>query len=308
MMRIEDLWTSLRREALEAQRRVDATHPLDLYADFEPPDHPGLVLVCDERPKDALSLHAIAVERRRRSDGRWSLRIYLTEPHLLPVFAELCRDIIDFTHKNGQTAQPSVLVLSRIERWRSLMLPEPKSLSRAELRGLIGELIVLESELLPVLTPEEAVAAWTGPLGASQDFRLPNGCKIEVKAVDRYSNRVLINGLNQLDSGADPLHLVLVRLEDTGIDAEGALTAGRLIGRLRTRLAESPTALQAFETLLGFLGWVDTADADHVIVRHDRTERFNVDDRFPRLTATNVPAGVVAATYELLIPQQSVAS
>ena len=40
-MRIEELWTTLRREAVEAQRRVDATHPLDLYADFEPPDRPG---------------------------------------------------------------------------------------------------------------------------------------------------------------------------------------------------------------------------------------------------------------------------
>jgi len=52
--RIEELWTSLRRESVEAQRRVDATHPLDLYVDFEQPDRPGLVLFCDERPNAPL--------------------------------------------------------------------------------------------------------------------------------------------------------------------------------------------------------------------------------------------------------------
>src|ERR1700678_4085851 len=92
--KIEDLWNLLRREVTGAQRRIDSSHALDLYADFEQPDRPGLALFCEERPHDAPSLKAIGIERRQRQDGRWSLRIYLSEPRLLPVFAELCRDII----------------------------------------------------------------------------------------------------------------------------------------------------------------------------------------------------------------------
>jgi hypothetical protein len=301
-MRIEELWTSLRREAVEAQRRVDAAHPLDLYADFEPPDRPGLVLFCDERPNDSPSLKAIGIDRRRRPDGRWAMRVFLEEPRLLPVFAELCRDIIEFTRHNAPGAQPSGSVLSRIERWRSLMQPQLAGLSDAQLRGLIGELLVLEKELFPVLGPDQAIAAWTGPLGASQDFHLPNGRKIEVKAVDRQADRVQINGLDQLDGGSDPLQLFVVRLEDTGINADGAVTAPQLIARLRARLSLAPAALQTFEMLLRFVGWNDAVDADSVAVRLERIDRYDVDEGFPRLIAATVPAAVAEATYELVLP------
>lgn len=41
---IEELWHSLRIGPNAVHRRVDATHPLELYAEFEPPEHFGLVL------------------------------------------------------------------------------------------------------------------------------------------------------------------------------------------------------------------------------------------------------------------------
>jgi hypothetical protein len=304
-MRIEELWSSLRHESVEAQRRVDAAHPLDLYADFEQPDRAGLILFCDERPNDPPSLSAIGIDRRQRPDGRWSLRIYLEEPRLLPVFAELCRDIIDFTRHAPWNAQPSGLVLSRIERWRNLMQPQPAGLSRAQLRGLIGELLILERELLPALGPDQAVSAWTGPLGTSQDFRLPDGRKLEVKTVDRNGDQVQINGLDQLDGGGDPLQLIVVRLEDTGIEAEGAITADRLIEQLKMQLAQAPNALQAFEMLLRFVGWREPADSELVVVRLSRIDRYEVDAGFPRLTPATVPASIVEATYKLALPPSS---
>lgn len=302
MTRIEDLWTALHREAVGSQRRVDASHPLDLYADFEPPDRPGLILVCDERPPEAPPMEAIGIERRKRQDGRWSMRVLLEEPRLLPVFTELCRDIVEFTRENSGAGLPSGLVLSRIARWRSLMETQPPGMSRSQLRGLLGELLVLEQELLTVLTPDQAVSSWTGPLGASQDFRLPDGTKLEVKAVDRHADRTRINGLEQLDSGGDPLRLVVVRLEDTGADADGALTAGRLIARLRSRLEHAPAALESLEALLGFTGWSESIDTDSVVVRLNRIEHYDVRGDFPRLIAANVPDGVTDATYEILLP------
>lgn len=301
-MRIEELWVLLRREATGAQRRVDATHPLDLYADFEQPDRPGLILFCNERPDDAPSLQAIGVDRRQRPDGRWSLRVALHEPRLLQVFAELCRDIVEFARSNARSARPSGLVLARIERWRSLMQPQATGLTRSQLRGLIGELWVLEWELLPALSPDEAVSAWIGPLRARQDFRLPDGRKLEVKAIDHHSDRVQINGLDQLDAGGDPLQLLVVKLEDTGVDAPDAVTAARLIARLRTKLNDAPVALQTFETLLRFAGWDDSIDDDSVAVRPKRIEHYDVNADFPHLTGAIVPDGIVDASYEIRLP------
>lgn len=301
-MRIEDLWDSLGREAMESQRRVDDSHALDLYASFEPPERPGLVLICDERPADAPAMQAVSIERRQRQDRRWSLRLILEEPRLLPVFTELCRDIIEFSRAHAGLGSPSGIVLSRIERWRSLLEPEPQALTRAKIRGLIGELLVLEQRLLPEMTPDQAVSAWIGPLGASQDFRLPDGTKLEVKAVDRHAESVQINGLEQLDDGGDPLRLVIVKLEDTGTEADDALTARQLVARLRTRLENAPAALRAFDVLLGFAGWVDTEDTDAVVVRLDRFEHHDISDNFPRLTVAKVPSGVIEATYKIRLP------
>jgi Putative PD-(D/E)XK family member, (DUF4420) len=144
-------------------------------------------------------------------------------------------------------------VLARIERWRVLLLADSAGLNRFALRGLIGELLVLENRLLPLLGLDEGVAAWTGPLGMAQDFRLPSGQRIEVKAADRDADRVLVNGLGQLDGGGDPLQLVVVRLEDTGRDAPDALTVPLLIGRLRARLTDSPSALRSLTVC--FASW-----------------------------------------------------
>jgi hypothetical protein len=300
-LKIEELWSLLRREAAGAQRRIDSTHPLDLYADFEQPDRPGLVLFCEERPHDAPSLKAIGIERRQRQDGLWSLRIFLAEPRLLAVFAELCRDIIEFTRSRIDPAHPSGPILSRIERWRNLFQEQSPGLSRSQLRGLIGELLVVEGSL-PTLGPDEAVSSWTGPLGTDQDFRLPDGSKIEVKAIDRDAHNVMINGLGQLDGGGDPLRLVVVRLEDTGRDATDAITTSRLVARLRTRLVDAPEALRAFETMLGFAGWNDNSDTDAVAVRVHRMDQYEVSAAFPRLTTATVPTAVLDASYTIALP------
>ena len=69
-------------------------------------------------------------------------------------------------------------------------------------RGLFGELTFLREHLLPPARRREAVAAWTGPTAAHQDFQLP-GAAIEVKT----------------SSGKEPQTLVISserELDDTG--------------------------------------------------------------------------------------------
>jgi hypothetical protein len=301
-MKIEDLWHSLRGPTVEAQRRIDADHPLDIYADFEPPDRPGLVLFCPNQPPDYQSLKSIHIERRQRQDGRWTLRVFLEEPKLIGVFTELCRDIIDSTRVGIDPLRAGSIVLARIERWRTLLLANPAGLNRSALRGLVGELLLLENRLLDLLGPDEAILAWTGPLGMAQDFRLPSGQRIEVKAVDRDADKVLVNGLGQLDGGGNPLQLAVVRLEDTGRDAPGALSVPLLIGRLRMRLADFPSALQSFNSLLRFAGWDDSDEGGQVVVRLVRIDEYEVDATFPRLTSATVPPGVLDATYSIILP------
>jgi hypothetical protein len=299
---IEELWTALRNAGNETlQRRVDATHPLDLYVEFEPPGRPGLVAVCGTRPSAVRPFRSVTIEDGHRADGRWSLRLSLDEPSLLPVFAALCHDIIGFTRSGVTESRLAPVIISRLDRWRRLFERDYTGLSESVLRGLIGELSVLE-QVLDQFSASEAIASWTGPLGTPQDFMLSTGKRIEVKAVRRDARTVRINGLAQLDPGDDPLDLAVVRVEETGANADGAVTAPLLVDRIRARLADDPDALAAFGTTLAFAGWHDNPKHLAVIVRVLSIDRYQIDHGFPRLTRATVPEGIQDADYTIVLP------
>ena len=283
-------------------RRIDETHPLELYAEFEQPDRPGLVLFCPAKPPDARPLRTLCIDRGRRQDGRWWLRLSLSSPDLQPVFAALCRDIVTFTRSGIKDTAAAAAILTRLERWRALLEGDGKGLTHSALRGLIGELLILEADLLPHLPALDAVGSWTGPLGTAQDFLLPSGRRIEVKAVRPEATTVRINGLEQLESSSDPLTLAIVRLADAGAEAEGTVTAPRIIERLRGHLAQDPAALNEFDSRLAAAGWRQHPDHDSVAVRVVAIERHPVGSDFPRLTRRTVPAGVDDADYTITPP------
>ena len=286
---IEQLWRSLKGAGPSVvHRRVDEKHPLELYAEFEQPDRPGLVLFCGAKPPEARPLRALCIDRGRRPDGRWWLRLSLSSPDLEPVFSALCRDIVTFTRSGIKDTAAAAAILTRVERWRALLESDRKGLTDSALRGLIGELLILEADLLPHLPVLDAVGSWTGPLGTPQDFLLPSGQRIEVKAVPFAATRVRINGLEQLDLPSDPLTLAIVRLGDAGSEAEGAVTAPRIIKRLRERLVKDPAALNEFDSRLAAVGWQQHPDHDSLAFRVVAIERHPVGPGFPRLTRRTV--------------------
>jgi hypothetical protein len=305
---IEELWRSLRVGSDAVHRRVDATHPLELYAEFEPPERYGLVLFMRYQPPEPRTLRSLQIDRGVRPDGLWWLRLSVEGSALQPVFAGLCRDVIAFTRTNVDEHSAASVILSRVERWRRLLEGELRGMPITELRGLIGELVILNAEVLPQYSSIDAVTAWTGPLGTAQDFRLPTGQRIETKAVRGDSTSCQIHGLDQLDAGTDPLVLAVVRLDQTGAHADGAITAPSLINALRSRLADDPAALNEFDSRLASAGWHEHPDHENFVVRVIGIEHFPVGEAFPRLIRAAVPHGVLNAAYEIALPSTTTAA
>jgi Putative PD-(D/E)XK family member, (DUF4420) len=299
---IEELWRSLRGGPNAVHRRVDATHPFELYAEFEPPERYGLVLFMKDQPPEPRTLRSLQIDRGVRPDGLWWLRLSVEGSALQPVFAGLCRDVISFTRANVDEHTAASVILSRVDRWRKLLEGGLRGMPIAELRGLIGELVILEADVLPRCSAFEAITAWTGPLGTAQDFRLPSGQRIETKAVRSDSTSCQINGLDQLDAGPDPLVLAVVRLDETGTGAQGAITAPGLINTLRDRIGSDPAALNEFDSRLAAAGWHEHPDHENFVVRVIGIEHFPVADTFPRLVRADVPHGVLDAVYEIALP------
>jgi len=301
-MKIEDIWESLRRTGTSSQRRLDAEHPCDLYADYDPPDQVGLVAICDGRPVLPKPMRAITIEAGQRADGRWSLRLALQQPNLIPVFAALCRDIAAATLNGVTEADLAPTVLGRLHRWRSLLERDAAGLEETTLRGLVGELTILLERVLPENSPRVAIDAWKGPQGAAQDFLLPNGARIEVKAIEWDSRTVRINGLAQLDPGVDELTLAAVRLQTTTPSAQGALTVSQLVERIRLAIAADLDALDLFEARLALIGWHEHPSHDEFAVRVLAVEAHTVTGEFPRLVTSTVPSGVSEVEYDATLP------
>ena len=114
------------------------------------------------------------------SDERIVIR--LTDQEQRDIFLRFCRDIVDATVLAQTEEQAVERFLARTWRWHRLLQGgRDKRLGDDEQRGLIGELVVLERHLLPVLGALDAVRCWTGPLDAPHDFEISR-IHVEAKA------------------------------------------------------------------------------------------------------------------------------
>jgi hypothetical protein len=298
MTSIELLWQSLLAAGEHGgARRVDETHPCDLYAALSEDGRPGLLLFSDVALPTPPSLSSVEAIANRRQDGRWSLGIWLTVDALRSPFGQLCQDLIDAT-RMASPESAGGFILARLARWRRL-LEGAHAISTSELRGLVGELLVLRY-CLDIWSPAEVVDGWVGPLGAPQDFTLP-GLLVEAKAVQPGSPIVQISSVDQLDSTG---RLVLASVTLATVSAEGqGFSVGTFVSDLRQHLIDlnAPMAVLEFDARLAAAGYREDDQMSHATFRGDGIRFFEVRGAFPALHRALLPDGVLDATYEIAL-------
>jgi len=297
--RIEELWDAVRSQTAEPNvfRRVDEDHPLDLYAGI---DHSGdrvLLLVTKAVPDEVPGAGTVTVGVQQREDAEWAVIIRLSRPELAELFGRLCQDLVDTT-RSATTDAGAGLLLRRLQRWRRLLEPsQERSLSERELRGLLGELWVLDTLVLPRLGPWPGVQAWLGPLDAPQDFLL-DGTLIEVKTVTPGASTIPISSVAQLDASS-PLFVGVVTLSPATESTTGAFTPALLLGRVRSAIEASEAATNEFALSLAETGYDENAAYARQWYAVLRTTYCRVDESFPRLTTKDIPTGVLNVVYEV---------
>lgn len=297
MTSIEQLWDALEREGQPGgARRVDETHPCDLYAGLDGSGRRGLILITSEEPPTPPVFESVEVVASLRHDHRWSVALWLDVPTLLAPYARLCQDLIDAT-RGIDAASAGGLLLTRLARWRKLLEPGSGALAITELRGLAGELVVMD-RCMDQWSPPEAIDAWVGPLDSPQDFAFP-GLSIEAKAVLPTASTVRITSADQLDV-VGRLMLAVVTLANVSADITGVSTA-TLVADIRKRLtdAQSPTALLEFDSKLAALGYSDDPVYSATRFRVDGVRFFDVRDPFPAVRRRDLPPGVAEVLYDI---------
>ncbi len=297
-------------------RRVDASSKWDLFWAVDSERNVLLVMKHDTKStsKNRLpKLREIDVRSDLLPGGQPTIVWRLLSSSAKDLFYRLCADIAEATARCGSEAEAVATAVARTWRWHHLLKGGSSGLLSPNLQmGLIGELLVLETYLLPQVGAELAVNGWVGPLDASQDFRVGR-IAIESKAISSdNSGTVRISSEHQLSSeDLDELYLHVSHVDSASPEDHEALCLTDHVKRLRLKLETAHVAVRdRFNALLVAAGYSD--DDDYSVFQWNASERglFCVDDTFPRLTPFTVPAGVGAVSYtvDLSVSGSSLAS
>lgn len=234
--------------------------------------------------------------------GKITLILKLLDSNQRNLFLVLCHDIIASTKSASSELEAVALTVARTWRWYHLLRSGlDQRLSPEEQKGLIGELIILQDTLLPILSPIDAVSAWSGPLGHPKDFECKRVC-IESKARGgAVEPSIKISTEHQLElENIDTLFLYVRVIDRASEDSPASFTITELAQKIFQELIDvEPFAATLLEERLmasGFLREHDYTDYRWLL---GNTSIFHVTNDFPRIVASNLHQGISNVRYKL---------
>lgn len=298
MRKIESRWQALDpAHDKPVFQLLDAEHPLKLYIGRGITGE-YLFLVVDAEPPPKLNeLRSVRISAIERADGQWSLLLTLSQTELASVFALLCEDLVESTRQLVRGSSGMKLVSRRLANWRRLMAEGVNELlSSAEVRGLVGELLILENYFLNRLGHVDAVNSWHGPFGSDQDFVIAEEAW-EVKTIYPDSTAIQISSENQLDSRSRTINLAVISLHE--VVGKSGYTLNELVSRLRDHMDDHPLARDAFDERLDVLGYLARNEYDSTRFRVGKARAFQVQEGFPCIREMDLPQGVMEVQYKV---------
>lgn len=215
------------------------------------------------------------------------------------LFAILAEDVAMRVASQSDATAAVHALLARIRSWQAFMRRhEGARMTAKEEIGMAGELLLLESELIPVADIAMALESWRGPLGALHDFQYGQ-VAIEVKATASPRNSIHVSSFEQLDdSGLSALFLAVVRL-GTGTGR----TLPELVDGLRAVVrAGAPTHEHVLDERLLSAGYMGAHAPLYTRLFAAQAISFHrVTASFPRLIRSAVPDGVTEGAYDVAL-------
>jgi hypothetical protein len=298
--RIDSRWQALEPDPEKPVfQLLDAGHPLRLYIGREITGEFLFLLLDEEKPPTMKGLRSVSIRTFERGDGEWALLLTLTRPELFGMFSLLCEDLVASSRHLPKGSAGGRFLSVRLASWR-LLLEEGRAdlLTTSQVRGLFGELCVLDRYVLRKFGVMDGIRSWVGPLGADQDFQFA-GQACEVKTVWPDGVSISISSEMQLHSSTRAVTLAVLSLDETR-DEQG-LSLNALVSQLRTSLAEIPEARESLEERLAMAGYLVRQEYDTPSLKVVDARMYTVNGDFPRILPSMLPAGVTRVRYQLLL-------
>lgn len=302
MEKINSIWSAIvPQPGRTIARRADLTHPLDFFIGYDENGCMQLMLIADEAAHIPASSQQVIIACNQRSDGQYAICFTLENSTLRETFLSLCWDIMESTYGTADKRSGIKSAIKRFAMWQILFAESYSSkMSDLIVRGLIGELSVLNSFCIPTYGKTQAVTGWIGPLHADRDFEYEDKW-IEVKSASLSKESISISSFDQLDIDR-PGNLVICRLEKTSATDPRAITLNTLVHTLEEKCADEEYALSLLYVRLTLNGYSRADErADEAFVVHG-FETYQVCDAFPRIRRSQLSSAIGSGEYTLSIP------
>ena len=297
------------KDSLVNARRVDPPTRWDLFWAIDSERNPLLMLEHAQglvRPRRLPKLRGLHVDKlQAETSTRERILIRLVEREQRDIFLRFCRDIVDSTNLATTEDQAVERFLARTWRWHRLLQGgHDNRLGDEAQKGLIGELLVLERHLFPVLGAADAVRCWTGPLDSPRDFEVSR-IHVEAKARGPAVPRVTISSEFQLDSSdADTLFLHVTEVAIATEGTPGARTLTEIAKRAHSTISGNDVlAAEVFEEGLAAVGFDWTHDYSDKLWFVSAESLYEVREGFPRIIPAMFATGVGHVRYALSLAE-----
>jgi hypothetical protein len=253
-----------------------------------------LLIPVHDGPRDTSppDLNGLKVRHRLLAIGEF-LDLVATPSHE-QVFNPVCEDVINAVC--GDHREPWAAVAAIIRNWQSAWKPVRPEMDRTVQIGLLGELLVLRTLMVPCLGPA-AIDQWSGPESERHDF-VGDRLHLEVKTTRKSRHEHEISRLDQLrvPQGCQLL-VVSIQLEQS---VGGSETLATNLDAIVDLLRSDACALDTFMAKMAYLGWAeemrDSGELLRFFVRS--TFFYPVNEEFPRLPDDfTPPSGVISVKY-----------
>lgn len=283
--------------------RLDPASKPDLYLGLKENQERCLVLkLPDNFEADFQSSVKQNLSLELFRETRWVILTLLDDQ-----FNDLFDDLLfSIFHKISEISEASLYVsefLNTFYKWSEFFQEnQTRGLSDDEVRGLLGEMLVLQEKLLDIPSGQvnDVLHSWTGPYDTGQDFtgQFSNS---EVKTRLNTSATVKISGEYQLqpDPGKNlELIIITIRPDHAGISLTSA-TLG-----IRDFVVKAMGDYTLFLKAIGRKGLTihSMVNYDHLLFKPVNMVTYQASaDDFPRLDRAGLHPAITGVSYKLTV-------
>lgn len=276
-------------------KRVNATHPLELYLGKTEDGYPTLRYNGQFNPIKVIGSNLIEIKQVKTSTYLSILFTYKGRDNK-EIFYSFCEDMINQSETySGNDGY--VEIVNRFNQWKKMFHTNSKDLNENEIMGLIGELLFLKDDCIAIYGEGDAIKGWSGPEPTHKDFSFGD-MWYEVKTINSSKNSIMISSIEQLDSNTDG-KLVVYVLEKMSPNYLG-VTLNSLVSDI-LKILRFDSDRDLFIEKLKNVGYVKNDNYDNFVYALIKRDIYKVSSGFPSLKAQNLPNGIGKVQYEILI-------